>query len=382
VTLSEEVDSCLFPTALGPCGLAWTEHGMCAVQLPESTEALTARRLRQRCGVAPGDRPPTTGAVAQVVRRLQRHLEGGRDPLRDVPLDLRCTEFVRSVYSAARGVGPGRTTSYGELAALVGRPGAARAVGQAMAGNPLPLLVPCHRVLAASGDLGGFSAHGAAGTKLRLLTVEGADLGPIACAGVRRLARCDTRLARVIRRVGEYRLSWNQRGDHFTALAEAIVHQQVSMKAGAAIFGRVRDAVGAGRALDPRRVLATPIDALRAAGLSRQKASYLRDLADRSASGALPLERLQRLDDEQVVRALVQVKGIGRWSAEMFLMFRLGRLDVLPVDDLGLRKGAQRVYGLRELPDRRQLHRLAARWIPFRSIATWYLWRSLESGGI
>ena len=77
-----------------------------------------------------------------------------------------------------------------------------------------------------------------------------------------------------------------------------------------------------------------------------------------------------------------QVKGIGRWSAEMFLMFRLGRLDVLPVDDLGLRKGAQRVYGLRELPDRRRLHRLAARWIPFRSIATWYLWRSLESGGI
>jgi DNA-3-methyladenine glycosylase II len=108
----------------------------------------------------------------------------------------------------------------------------------------------------------------------------------------------------------------------------------------------------------------------------------LRDLADRSASGALPLERLQRLDDEQVIRALVQVRGIGRWSAEMFLIFRLGRLDVLPVDDLGLRKGAQLVYGLRQLPDGRRLHRLAERWIPFRSIATWYLWRRLDAGGL
>ena len=373
--------ACVFPTVLGPCGLAWTERGICAVQLPAATEALTARRLTQRCGVAPGDHP-SAGVAARVVRRLQRHLEGGRDPLRDIPLDLQCTPFVRSVYSAARRVGPGRTTSYAALAALAGHSGAARAVGQAMAGNPLPLLIPCHRVLAAHGDLGGFSAHGAARTKLRLLTVEGANLGPVARAGVRRLAASDEKLARVIRRVGEYRLTWNQRGDHFTALAEAIVHQQVSMKAGAAIFARVRDAVGATRALDPHRVLATGGDELRAAGLSRQKAGYLRNLADRSASGALPLERLQRLDDEQVIRALVQVRGIGRWSAEMFLMFRLGRLDVLPVDDLGLRKGAQLVYGLRQLPDGRRLHRLAERWIPFRSIATWYLWRSLEAGGL
>jgi 3-methyladenine DNA glycosylase/8-oxoguanine DNA glycosylase len=185
--------------------------------------------------------------------------------------------------------------------------------------------------------------------------------------------------------VGRLRLldsGGQRRGDPFTALAEAIVHQQVSMKAAATIFGRLRRALGGRAALDPGRLLRARPDQLRAAGLSRQKAGYLRDLAEKTLSGALQLERLERMDDEQVIRQLTRVKGIGRWSAEMYLIFRIGRLDVLPTDDLGLRKGAQQLYNLRQLPTAATLGRLARPWVPFRTIATWYLWRSLDAGGL
>jgi 3-methyladenine DNA glycosylase/8-oxoguanine DNA glycosylase len=237
-------------------------------------------------------------------------------------------------------------------------------------------------VLGARGSLGGYSAQGGTATKLRLLTIEGADLAPIAAAGARELARRDSRLRPVIKRVGPFRLHWAQRQDHLTALAEAIVHQQVSMAAGATIFARLLALAGQGPAIDPGRLLAITPQALRAVGLSQQKASYLRDLAGRVCAGTLHLDRLARLDDEPVIAELTAVKGIGRWSAEMFLIFRLGRLDVLPVDDLGLRKGAQRVYRLRSLPSPARLRQLGEPWRPFRSLATWYLWRAQESGGL
>jgi methylated-DNA-[protein]-cysteine S-methyltransferase len=372
----------LFPTALGTMGIAWGERGIRAVELPGASDADLVLGLREKCGtpVDLAEPPPSVRAAAQ---RMRQHVEGDLDPLRDVALDEHTmTAFARKVHAAARKIAPGRTASYSDIAQRLGAPGAARAVGQALGRNPFPLVVPCHRVLAADGGLGGFSAFGSTCTKLRLLTIEGADLGPIARAGVRHLARTDPKLGRVIRRVGPYRLREQQRADRFTALAEAIVHQQVSMKAGAAIFSRLREAVGSGRVLRPEALRAKKPEVLRRAGLSRQKVAYLADLADKTLSGALPLERLDRLDDEQVIGLLTQVKGIGRWSAEMFLMFRLGRLDVLPVADLGLRKGAQRVHGLPELPGAADLRELGARWAPYRSIATWYLWRSLETGGM
>jgi len=296
-----------------------------------------------------------------------------------VPLDLEgLPPFAAKICATARQITPGRTLSYAELARLGGRPGAARAVGNAMAQNPTPLLVPCHRVLGAGGSLGGFSAHGGVATKLRLLTVEGADLGAVARAGVRALRR-DARLGPLIRRVGPCRLLEHRRVDPFSALVESIIHQQVSMAAGAAIFRRLCALTGRPT---PRRLLALRPAALRTAGLSRQKASYLLDLSAHVASGALPLRQLERMDDERVIALLTQVKGIGRWSAEMFLIFRLGRLNVLPVDDLGLRKGAQRVFRLRRLPDGERLRQLARPWIPFRSLATWYLWRAQDAGGL
>jgi 3-methyladenine DNA glycosylase/8-oxoguanine DNA glycosylase len=190
------------------------------------------------------------------------------------------------------------------------------------------------------------------------------------------LRAADPVLARIVDVVGPAPLRID-RSPAFAALVESIVYQQISGKAAAAIHARLCAALGR-RIPRPRDVTAASDEALRAAGLSRVKIAYLRDLAVRAVSG-LPLRSLSRLDDEQVVEALVQVKGIGRWTAEMFLMFRLLRPDVLPVGDYGIQKAMQREYRLRKLPKPAVMQRIAAPWRPYRSVACWYLWRSLDS---
>jgi methylated-DNA-[protein]-cysteine S-methyltransferase len=162
-----------FATPIGGCGIAWGSDGICAVQLPERTEAATRERLRRAVpGAELATAPP---AVQTVIDRLRAMLAGATDDLRDIGVDFGPTpEFARQVYEVARSVGPGQTTTYGEIAARLGTPRASREVGQALGRNPVPLIVPCHRVLAASGKLGGFSAPGGVTTKLRLLGIEGA----------------------------------------------------------------------------------------------------------------------------------------------------------------------------------------------------------------
>ena len=164
----------------------------------------------------------------------------------------------------------------------------------------------------------------------------------------------------------------------FYALVAAIVGQQISVKAAAAILGRLGDLLPDRRSFGAEALAAIPLEQLRAAGLSAAKASYMHDLAAKVAGGQVDLARLPRLSDEEVIAALVQVKGIGRWTAEMFLIFSLGRLDVLPVDDLGLRKAVMGLYGLSHMPKRPDLEDLAGPWQPYRTVATLYLWRSLS----
>jgi len=172
----------LFPTPIGTCGIAWGAHGIIALQLPESDRRATrARLLRAAPEAQPGTPPPEVLRVIADVRAL---LAGERRNLDSAVLDLRgVTPFRRRVYEVARTIAPGHTRSYGEVAALCGEPHAARAVGQALAHNPLPLIVPCHRVLAADGKSGGFSARGGAAMKLRLLELEGAVPAPADAAG-------------------------------------------------------------------------------------------------------------------------------------------------------------------------------------------------------
>ena len=173
-------------------------------------------------------------------------------------------------------------------------------------------------------------------------------------------------------------LKRERRGDAYGALLRSIVGQQLSTKAAATIYGRMLDLFG-GHAPTPKQLLAADPDKIRAAGLSRPKINYLRDLAVHVEKGELELEHLDELPDEQVIEQLVAVKGIGEWSAHMFLMFHLGRPDVLPVGDQGIRRAVQVQYGLRKLPDPKRLEKIARPWRPYRTLACLYLWSSLDN---
>jgi DNA-3-methyladenine glycosylase II len=186
--------------------------------------------------------------------------------------------------------------------------------------------------------------------------------------------RRDPMLKPLIEQVGPCTLTYHS--NRFEVLVRSIISQQISTKAAAAIRTRLELALGR-RGITPQAILRARDDTLRAAGLSLNKLRSLRDLADKVHSGLVPLERLHERSDEEVIDCLMPVRGIGRWTAEMFLIFCLGRPDVLPVDDFGLRTGVQRWYGLADLPGRRQLIELGEPWRPYRSIATWYFWRSL-----
>ena len=193
----------------------------------------------------------------------------------------------------------------------------------------------------------------------------------------RHLARRDPILRDLMRAHGPCGLAARQHADPFKALIRAIVGQQLSTKAAATIFSRFEALYPAFPA--PAHVIATPDAALRGVGLSSQKLGYLRDLCERIESGALPLDALDRMDDEAVIETLTQVKGVGRWTAEMFLIFRLMRPDVLPVGDLGIVKAVQRAYKLRKAPNADRLTRIGEAWRPYRSVACWYLWASLNN---
>jgi DNA-3-methyladenine glycosylase II len=194
----------------------------------------------------------------------------------------------------------------------------------------------------------------------------------------RYLIRKDPVLGRVIRKVGPCTLAALAQQPPFVALTEAIASQQLSVKAADTIFARFCALFAPDGVPCADRLLQLDDEALRGAGFSRAKVIFLRDLATRVVERRLHLEALHELDDHQVIEQLTAVKGIGVWTAEIFLMFRLQRPDVFPADDLGLVKAAQRVYGLRQRPTRKKLLEMAEAWRPYRSVAAWYLWRSLR----
>ncbi|HEX5385884.1 MAG TPA: DNA-3-methyladenine glycosylase 2 family protein [Gemmatimonadales bacterium] len=193
------------------------------------------------------------------------------------------------------------------------------------------------------------------------------------------LEAADPALAAVIRRAGRITLRPEPTQSLFAALLRSIVYQQLSGKAAATIHRRVLALFAPKRHPSAADLLAVSDDQLRAAGLSRNKTAAVRDLARRTLDGTVPrLAHVHRLDDEAVIERLTAVRGVGRWTAEMILMFRLGRADVLPLGDLGVRKGFQRTYGMRRLPSPVTIERRAERWRPYRSAASWYLWRAAE----
>ena len=193
-------------------------------------------------------------------------------------------------------------------------------------------------------------------------------------AALEHLAVADADLGKIIKSIGAYEIK--VRKDPFQSLVETIIYQQLAGSAADAIYGRFVKAYR--RFPGPLQLLTTKDAKLRAVGLSSRKIEYLKDLASRVSDGRLKLDHLQEMPDEQVIEQLEKVKGIGRWTAEMFLIFCLGRLNVLPVGDLGLRKAMQKVYSLAELPTPEKMRKIAQPWMPYCSIATWYMWKSLE----
>jgi methylated-DNA-[protein]-cysteine S-methyltransferase len=325
-----------------------------------------------------------------VIAGIDALLTGMPNDLAEIELDMQALPpFHCRVYDVARNIPPGTTRSYGELAIELDAKGAARAVGQALGRNPFAIIVPCHRVFAAGGKVGGFSANGGIATKLRLLALETPDhalpdagdcgwgFDPVLATSA--LAAADPVLGRLIARVGPFRMQRQRTSSVFGALAEAIVFQQLNGKAAATIFARLSALFpDPGSGLVPERVLRASDAKLRSAGLSGSKLASLRDLAQKTLSGELPtLAELRDMDDESVIERLTQVRGIGRWTVEMLLIFRLGRPDILPVDDYGVRKAFSLAFKKPEAT-RQDLEQRGARWKPYRSVASWYLWRSLD----
>jgi O-6-methylguanine DNA methyltransferase len=382
----------LFDTAIGRCGIAWTERGVGGIQLPEGSEPATRARLRRRFPDASESAPPAD--VRRALADIVSLLRGEATDLSAVALDMDgVPHFHRRVYEVARTIPAGATLSYGDVAARLGAPGSARAVGQALGRNPFAIVVPCHRVLAAGGKVGGFSANGGVATKLRLLSIEGAPpAGQLAlfegdgafgfepAVAVEHLRASDPALVRVIDTAGPFAMRLKRARSLFGALAESIVYQQLHGRAAAAIFARVC-------ALFPRahegptaeQILRASDEKLRGAGLSRAKLLSLKDLARRAKDGEIPtLAEAHAMSDEALVERLSAVRGIGRWTVEMLLIFRLGRPDVLPADDYGIRKGFAVAFRKRGLPAAKDVLARGERWRPYRTVASWYLWRAAE----
>lgn len=189
------------------------------------------------------------------------------------------------------------------------------------------------------------------------------------------LQSADPVLGGLIDAVGAYRIRYLE--PDFEALVKSIVYQQLSGKAAATIFGRLREAAG-DRRLEPGSVLRLTPTRMRSIGLSKQKIAYIRDIASHTQSGVTDFEAMRRMKDDEVMHALTSLKGVGAWTAHMFLIFALRRKDVLPVGDLGIRAAVQKAYGFQQLPQPAEVEALGEKWRPYRTVASWYLWRSLE----
>lgn len=366
-----------FDSSLGPLGVAWSRKG------------LTHLRFSPGDGELPGplDAPPRW--VQRAIGEVNAHLGGAPQRFREVKLDLAaCSELDRRVYEEAQQIPSGKTKTYGDLAQALGNPGLAKAVSGALGSNPLKLIVPCHRVLAASSKPGGRSAREGLDTRRALLELEGfwpmpslfgAD-GELAAdeRDIRkRLAAADPELGALMEQVGPLALRRNELRSPYESLIRSIIGQQISGQAARSIFEKLTRTFGG---LPPPEVFREASDeALRASGVSRGKALSLRDLADRASRGEVPtLSALQKLGDEPIVEQLTRIRGIGRWTVQMMLMFHLGRPDVLPVADLGIQKGFGRVFLRGKLATPEQIRDRAERWRPYRSVASWYLWRACE----
>jgi O-6-methylguanine DNA methyltransferase len=377
----------LFDTELGKCGITWTESGrsnevprVIGFQLPEATAQLTEARIARRWTANRADVIPPW--IGEIIKRVKLHLKGEAQDFRDVELDLDGTgRFAKQIYAAARAIPSGRTMTYGQLAEAAGRSGAARAVGQAMGKNPIPLIIPCHRVLASGSKPGGFSAYGGLATKTKMLEIEGATFGrPVTIRCVRDLKRAatqlgkkDPQLAPILSRPINFKRI--PEDSPYETLVKAVVHQQLSPKAAETILGRITELFPGSKLPEPTDLLEMPDGRLRDAGLSRSKTKALKEIAVRALDGTVPTaEEIVMLSDVEIAKRLTLIFGVGQWTVEMMLIFNLGRMDVLPVNDYALRKCMAEVFRMKTMPTPNEAKKLGEAWRPYRTVASLYLW--------
>ena len=367
--------------------MSWHADGITTFMLPEVSFASIQKELQLITGVAkPAEKFPVW--VRSLVQKVKLHMKGQSQDFSVMPVDVSfATTFMQLVYQEARKIPAGSVISYAQLAERLDNPGAVRAVGTALGKNPIPLIIPCHRIISASGKLGGFSANGGVAVKKILLACEGINIEkPVALktasqwnAAVKYLQR-DKTMAELIKKVGDIKFKPKQNDDPLEAFINAITSQQLSTKAAATILRRVNALIQKNGKPDAKKILALPDADLRAAGLSGMKVSYLKDLAQHSIDKKLPTSaEVKTMSDEQLIKFFTAVKGVGRWSVEMYLIFDLGRADIFPVDDYGIRKAIAQLHSLPELPAAKQMTQYGEAWKPYRSVASLYLWRSLNN---
>ena len=385
----------LFETAIGRCGIAWLNAVWSAFSFPSGA--------KPRRGSACAGRFPQAREVYPPAE-VQLALDGIVALLRGERSDLcrgerstwkACRRFIAAFTRSRAPFHPGATLSYGEIAKQLGSLGSARAVGQALGRNPFAIVVPCHRVLAADGGWAGSPrmeasrpSSACSRSRVRVRTGSSRCSRVTAFSVSIRMPRSSicappTRRSRgSSMRSGLFACDSTGRRASSCALAEAIVYQQLNGRAAATIFARLCALFPGGHAGPNAEQILRASDArLRSAGLSRSKMLSLRDLARKAVDGKVPtLAEVHRMDDEAIIERLTEVRGIGRWTVEMLLMFRLGRPDVLPVDDYGVRKGFTIAFRKRKPPHPKDLQKYGARWRPYRTVASWYLWRATDLG--
>ncbi len=385
-TLKSEVFYQIVPAqskALGKVffGVVWDADGWRSLIFPEVSKNNVLKRTRARFPNALLGKPSLK--VKQEIALVQKYLRGEKANLRLIRLSMSSLPpFHARVYQAARELNSGKTCSYVELATAAGQPLGARAVGQAMAKNPFPLIVPCHRVLASQNKIGGFTAPGGLKSKQKLLDMEGYQApSPLKFPAGRpekSLAAKCKKIAKLISTHGEFKKLKAREGNVYSALFRSILFQQLNGRAATTIMNRVKD-IFDGKIPTPEKLLATKMGHLRSAGVSANKELAMRDLAQKALDGLIPADdELKKMSDEEIIERLTQVRGIGRWTVEMILIFHLGRPDVWPVDDFAIRTAAGRLFGMHGHPKPKEILRLADHWRPYRSVASWYLWRSLD----
>lgn len=383
---------CLFATDKGHSAILWHDNQLTGLFLPEAHPESLLRHIMSSCN---SKQSLPTPAINKAILQIQNYFAGKAFNFSRIKLDFsRCPAFHQRVYAELQKIPPGCTASYKTLAISCENPNGSRAVGQAVGRNPLPLLIPCHRVINSDLTLGGFSAAGGIELKISMLELESLEIvrkprpaiaPPLLLSQVdlktalNVLGQADSDLKKLINVAPEFNIKIDSMTSTFQALLEAIVYQQLTGKAAATIFNRVLGLFGCKGSVSPLDIIRARDAELRSAGLSGAKIAAARDLAEFAISGRLPdLKNMQKMSNAQIINCLTGIRGIGRWTVEMLLIFKLGRADIMAANDYGLQKGLAIIRGQKTLPGPKDLEEQAKAWRPYRSIAAWYLWRAAE----